>query len=399
MNHDISLAVVVIAYNRPHSLLRLLQSIKNAKHLDLLSSLIISIDKSDSDEVFNVASSFDWPFDNLKIIHHQENLGLRQHVLMCGDLVKDYDALIMLEDDLVVSQEFLRYAKEAVEFYREDPRIAGISLYNNDITEFAEQRPFYPLHDGYDNYFASVPSSWGQIWTQGQWLGFRAWYDNKSWENIDDIDLKVPQNVLLWKKSWKKFFYLYIACANKFIVYPRFALSTNMGDAGVHSRTKYNAYQSELQYCFNRDYLFSTLDSSSAIYDEFLENIQLGASIYEDTDLTEICISYYGNKDYIKLGKKYLLSPKVLDYRIERQWALELIPYELNILYDIQGKGLFLYDISEPQKNAHNSRASEIHLVKYENRSMNHQKIVLLFIDLIRYKVRRINEKLILRRG
>ena len=54
-------AVVVMAYNRPDSLRRLLESLLRASYPDEVP-LVISIDKSKTDTVRKLAESFDWPF-------------------------------------------------------------------------------------------------------------------------------------------------------------------------------------------------------------------------------------------------------------------------------------------------------------------------------------------------
>ena len=51
-----------------------------------------------------------------KIIKHSKNLGLRAHVITCGDLVNIYDNIIVLEDDLFVSPYFYKYANDALNF-------------------------------------------------------------------------------------------------------------------------------------------------------------------------------------------------------------------------------------------------------------------------------------------
>ena len=103
MTQHLDIAIVVVAYNRPDSLNRLLDSLTKVNYEGHNVPLIISIDYSGKDDVYLAAEAFEWKFGEKKIIRHPENLGLKKHVLSCGDLVKDYDAVIILEDDLLVS--------------------------------------------------------------------------------------------------------------------------------------------------------------------------------------------------------------------------------------------------------------------------------------------------------
>lgn len=54
------ITIIVTAYNRPFSLKRILSSIKNAEYPINNINLVISIDKSKSNDVLNVAENFQW---------------------------------------------------------------------------------------------------------------------------------------------------------------------------------------------------------------------------------------------------------------------------------------------------------------------------------------------------
>ena len=96
-----SFALIIATFNRPKSLKRLLQSLQNSKYPERDDiNLIVSCDYSGSDESIKIAEDFNWDYGHKKVITHSENLGLRNHMLFCGDLCKDYDGIVMLEDDL-----------------------------------------------------------------------------------------------------------------------------------------------------------------------------------------------------------------------------------------------------------------------------------------------------------
>lgn len=167
-------AIVVAAYNRPASLLRLLKGLQKAHYPKHPVPLHISIDQSYAPDVAQVAHDFDWPYGPKEVVIHREHLGLRTHLLQCGDLTARYGAIILLEDDLYVSPEFYRFARSAIRHYTPDPKIAGISLYHYECAE-STQLPFRPLEDGNDFYFIQWPSSWGLVVTDVQWGDFRKW--------------------------------------------------------------------------------------------------------------------------------------------------------------------------------------------------------------------------------
>ena len=166
--------IVCVAFNRKKSLVRLLKSLDNAKYEEKVK-LIISIDKGDNEEVVNYANKFQWNYGEKEIIYQEINLGLKKHILKCGDLTEKYGSIILLEDDLYVSPYFYDYAKQAINFYKEDENISQISLYKYPVNNFTKDM-FLALEDGSDNFFMTVASSWGQIWTYKQWKDFRKWF-------------------------------------------------------------------------------------------------------------------------------------------------------------------------------------------------------------------------------
>ncbi|MDA7901948.1 glycosyltransferase family 2 protein, partial [bacterium] len=171
-------AIVVVGYNRPDSLQRLLDSLNLANYQFDNIDLVISLDfcsGSLGDSTQNVAASFNWQHGKKRVILQAENIGLRNHVLACGDLSESYGAIILLEDDLSVGPDFYHFAKTALDFSDRQQSIGGVSLYNHK-TNFLNQFPFEPVYDGYDNYYLQIASSWGQAWTHTQWISFRTWY-------------------------------------------------------------------------------------------------------------------------------------------------------------------------------------------------------------------------------
>ena len=94
-----NIGIVIPCYNRTQPLKRLLCSLYEAYYQKDKVDLIFSIDNSGTDNVQKVAEAFSWPFGEKKLILHHTNIGLKDNILACGDLVEIYDAVIVLEDD------------------------------------------------------------------------------------------------------------------------------------------------------------------------------------------------------------------------------------------------------------------------------------------------------------
>ena len=213
-------AIVISTFNRPKSLERLLHSISLGNYPNTDIKLIISIDYEDSElnrTCCRIAKNFKWDFGSKEVIVHKENLGLKKHILSCGDLTRIYDTVIVLEDDLYVSPNFYTYSLEANDFYYYDKKIAGISLYchkKNILNNF----PFEPIDDNCDVYFLKLASSWGQLWNKIQWGNFRKWYGESKNRTIVE---SVPKYIRNWPEtSWLKHYtnYLVIKICIMFIL-------------------------------------------------------------------------------------------------------------------------------------------------------------------------------------
>lgn len=345
MDQNLNIAIVTIAYNRPDSLLRLLNSLKKVDFEGHNVPLYISIDYSGDDSVYKLARSFSWEFGEKKVIQHTSNLGLKKHVLTCGDLVNDYDALIVLEDDLIVSKAMYSYTYRAVEKYKDDDNIAAISLFTKGWSETAF-KPFVAAPSCFDTYFIQTAESLGQVWIKDKWIKFKQWYESHS-ASFGRSE-RIPLNVRQWdEKSWKKYHIWYCIDENKFTVYPYIALTTCSGDEGEHviNSEVYNnigLIQVPLQKDINIDYRFADFnDNKSVKYDAFLERF-----ISE----SDTCMDLYGQKtDYTPYS--FVITPKILNYKIIETYGLLMRPHEENIYRCEKGRYFYKYDLSINQKN------------------------------------------------
>lgn len=342
-------AIVVVAYNRIASLERILNRLLMCTY-DNPIDLIISIDHSDvQEQLVNLSKDINWIFGHKKIIERSTRLGLREHILQCGDLVKDYDAIVMFEDDIMPSKHFYKYVKDSLKFYKGDAKVGGISLYSPSYNEMAE-KPFIPIKNEYDTYLLQSASSWGQCWSKEMWLEFREWYSENDNELINNHDL--PQKVYSWPEtSWKKYFMKFLVVKNKYFVYPYTSLSTNLSDMGQHVKQEISITQVPL-LSGDMDYNFSPYESAIK-YDAFFEN-QYIEGIMGDDQL--VCVDLYGTKTSYH-ESRYLLTMKNLNYEVVREYGLSYRPHEINVLYEYPGDTIFMYDLNAEKINGKKKKA------------------------------------------
>ena len=105
--------VVVIGYKNIIGIKRLLRALGMAEYYNESVKLIISIDQSDCDDVKKIADAFEWKFGEKYVLAFAERLGLREHVMHCGDYLNiyDLDSLAVFEDDTLPSQSFFQFMK------------------------------------------------------------------------------------------------------------------------------------------------------------------------------------------------------------------------------------------------------------------------------------------------
>ena len=156
-----------MAYNRPGALQRSLEAL-SAADLASETDLFIRIDgpcgEDDAQkvaavrEVAQAASGF----RRLDVSWSDRNQGLGPSVIQGIERILDFsEAVIVLEDDLVVSKGFLRYMNDALRLYADDKRVFSVCGYTNRVD----------VPEGYaaDAYFAPRSSSWGWATWRDRW--------------------------------------------------------------------------------------------------------------------------------------------------------------------------------------------------------------------------------------
>ena len=343
------IGIVVITYNRLESLKRCLKVLENATYPNS-TDLIISIDKSDTDIVEKFADSYHWSYGKYAAIKHEKNLGLRKHVLSIGNHLDEYDALVVLEDDITVAPSFIYYTEQCVAKYCNDDRIAGISLYQFNIS-YQTRLPFEPLKAEYDVYMMNCAMSWGQVWMRNQWKDFIEWYKT---HNEDFKIQTLPQIINLWRnKSWLKYHTRYCIENNKYLVFPYYALATNNSEVGTHVNNSDTQFQTIMQGGLKKDYILPSFEECIIKYDGFFEPKFLGKVLNISDD--ELCVNFYGYKNPV-LFKRYVLTSIPMKYKIVKTYGLTLHPFELNILYDNKGRGVYLYDTTTTDKQPYQNK-------------------------------------------
>lgn len=335
MEYCDKVAIVVVGYNKIVGLKRLLETLNSLNYCSCDIPLIISIDASGNQDVYDYVSKYVWNHGLKYLNIEKSRLGLKNHIFQCAALSQYFKGVIILEDDILVAPDFYNFAVSALEKYGQDDRIAGIALYSFETNLYAKL-PFVPIQNGCDVFAWQNVCTWGQLFTWRMWRPFQDWL--KQWdEKFESVDMM--KRIKSWEKAWSKYYFAYLLLNNKYFIYPYVSLSTNFNDVGgEHGGGNASIVQVSLLQG-HKDYALWDFEDMEK-YDVFLQNKSipdwLGLS---SSDLT---VDLFGLREVY--DTRFILAPFKLPYKQKKSFSLSMRPIELNIKYDIPGSDLILYD-------------------------------------------------------
>jgi hypothetical protein len=170
MNLKINPAPISISvYDRLEHLSRCLDSIK-ANPLALETELYIFSDapKSSDEERIDAVRKFCSEISGFKKVHLlcQTENNYKKNMTDARTIpLREHGKMIRLEDDNIVSPEFLKYMNEALDYYEKEPTVLGVSGYSPPISQekYTEK----------DVYLSKIYSTWGHgTWANKSFLEF-----------------------------------------------------------------------------------------------------------------------------------------------------------------------------------------------------------------------------------
>lgn len=242
-----SLATIALfVYNRPlHTRKTIDALIKNIGSKE--SELFIFSDgpKNDHDEksveeVRRICNQING-FKKVDLIKRKENLGLSKSIISgISEVLENYDRIIVLEDDLVTSEYFLKFMNDALEYYAENERVISIHGY---IYPVQTQLP--------ETFFLRGADCWGwATWKRG-WNLFEP--DGEKLLNeltesnlLKEFDwngalnnVRMLRNFIKGKNdSWAIRWHASAFLKNKLTLYPCRSLVQNIGVDGLGTNVK-----------------------------------------------------------------------------------------------------------------------------------------------------------------
>ena len=183
--------IALFVYNRPEETEGLIKSLKNNK-LAMESPLFIFSDAPKSEEQMKEVSETRSiikkisGFKSIKITESDENKGLARSIIEgVTQVINEYGKIIVLEDDLILADDFLEYMNEALDTYEDNSSIWSVTGYGPPI----DIDPDYKN----DVYLSYRGCSWGwgtwkDRWSKHEW--YLSDYDNFSKDSLSVNNLK-----------------------------------------------------------------------------------------------------------------------------------------------------------------------------------------------------------------
>ncbi len=165
------IGMAVFAYNRYKHLEKVLNGLKNNEEVDnfyiFQDGLKSVYDREDWEKTKELIDSFEWC--NKKVIYSSQNRGLAQSIVEgINRVLKENDAVIVLEDDCVPMPAFITFMKQCLIKYKVYDNIYSVSGYS------------WPMEAGvseYDAYFCGRPCPWGWGTWKNRWDKYKRDYD------------------------------------------------------------------------------------------------------------------------------------------------------------------------------------------------------------------------------
>ena len=163
--------VLIFVYNRPEHTERLLQSLNACYGADEHDLYIFSDAPKNNAAETKVQMvrklikeySLESSFHKIEIIQSNVNKGLANSIIDgVSKIINQYGTAIVLEDDLIVSNDFLLYMQDALKYYADEQHVGAISGYSVNIGKKRKKI-------GSNVYKSRTGNSWGWATWVDRW--------------------------------------------------------------------------------------------------------------------------------------------------------------------------------------------------------------------------------------
>jgi len=224
-------------------------------------------------------------FKKITISESLENKGLANSIIDGVSIIlQKYEKVIVLEDDLIVSENFLEFMNSSLDFYKNEEDIWSISGYTPKLACLEEYNK--------DVYLAPRASSWGWATWSDRWMSID--WEIQDYENFiknkasiahfneggNDLSVMLKMQMLGKIDSWAIRWCYNQYKMKKYTVYPTVSRLINIGfdEKGTHNSTGESRWSSTLS---SAPFKLEKLEKDKVIFSCFAKkyNLQLKTKI------------------------------------------------------------------------------------------------------------------------
>lgn len=233
------LPIVLTAYNRPEHLKHTLSSLAECKFAEA-SDLYIFIDGPITDINVDACcriAKLVCGFKSVTVEVHPKNIGLANNVISSvSRIMHQNQGAIVLEDDMLVSYQFIEYMNKVFHFYHKNQFVGCVTGYCPNINGLSEHQ--------YDVFASTRSSTWGWAMTSEDWFSinwdkaffqallldqdFLKRFDEAGNDRKNILSGYVQGRLNIWgirRGAWQ-------VLNHKLTIYPKYSLLTNIGFDG-----------------------------------------------------------------------------------------------------------------------------------------------------------------------
>ena len=254
--------IVVFAYKRKEKLERCLNCLANnelAEESDLFIFLDGAKSIEDMDEVGEVRKYVeeyivDSIFHKIEVIKREKNIGLANSIILgVTQVISEYGKVIVIEDDILTTKDFLRYMNGALDFYQKYDEYGSISAYTYPLSILNKYNK--------DVYITRKGDCWGWATWEDRWnivdwnvSTFQKYIKNRKMRREFDhlehgLDTMLMNQMKGKIDSWAVRWCYHLFLNHKLTVYPTVSRTYNIGvdGSGTHCKATdiYNAVFSD----------------------------------------------------------------------------------------------------------------------------------------------------------
>lgn len=236
--------IAIFAFNRPLHLKRLIDSlVTNTEAKESLITIFVDGPRNTEDQrsIDQVLSTIETYRDSLhiEVFRSMSNKGLASSVLSGIDFMfENHETVIVLEDDLVLANSFLKFCNEGLAKFRDCPSIASVQGYSPII-----------FKKGTGTYFLKGADCWGWATWKDRWESMNrdsnqllTRIENLKLAHSFDLDGSFPYTDMLRRQatnkvdSWAIRWHASMFLQDRLSVYPSRSLVLNTGfdGSGTH---------------------------------------------------------------------------------------------------------------------------------------------------------------------